>query len=1336
MSFDISGARDEGYTDSQIADHLAGLHGYDVAGARTEGYTDVQIAEHLASRSTSLAKAKNAAVEMFAPVSVMDKAQPASDTQSAARAGITVGDSGRISTISDRAMDISVDRALAPKGGVERDTMAETSRFIQGSTSPRIADQAAVTRKPEQVMADAAEGTLKYATKEAPMRSLAETYTDLGKDFMSGVAGLSSTVGQVEKFAGLEKIGQALVDEGDSAQKYWSSLKSEYGKQEEGRKFIRSGDFSSFGNAVNTLASGNFEMGDAGLATIVGQATQSAPGMVAMGGAGKLVSVGLIKTGAVDWATGLLTKTGISLPAAEKIAQYTADGVSFGGAEGVFSGLQNAAQTGAEIRGMSFDKLKKSDNFNKHFAEQDQSLSEAQRMVLARNAAASDAEAYILKHTIATTGGISALTGGGVFGVLNRGAGTMLGRAATGILSEGLLQELPQSGIEQYWQNKAKNLFADPNQDVSEGVAEQAVQGGAVGAVMGVAGGGGVANEQQKQPPAQTQADIDIHAADILGTPEPVIPFPDAKPGSLSSAANVATKQGLTPQNASILPTQPAQEQNNASQAISPEAQQQTQGIPSDAIAGHPSEVVLPDNTALPAQWEVVDADQVTATLKEGKNQPRDRSRATSDVQVNGIANAPDYRRLSDSPVMDVGAPTLSMDGAIVGGNGRFEGVSRAYDQGTAGEYLARLNADVAAKGIDPALFAHMKKPVLVRRITQPLDTRAVAVASNSGGSLQYSALELAKIDGERMATLGDIEVNDAGDIDMTVANMQNVRRALAGYGAAELGSMADKDGMLSQEGIRRIKNAMMYKAYGNSPVLSRLVESTDNELRSVSGALVRAAGAVAGVRADMAAGAIPNKTDIAADLVVAVELLSKIKSGGGSVEQYLAQHGLFKGEYTEAAATILRFLSENIRSQKRMAEFIRAYYDALASEDTQTGSMFEDLQPATKQERLNHAKQQTEAGPEKTASGSAGIADAQDQQQPEGAKGAAESGGEGQQAVTQAAPVESPLLTSPTKEDLAQRERAAEQAKADEETQAKKAQSERDVADIAARTKARVSNADNFVMGESSKDAAKPVGDLFNQPESKPQPNSNPLASALLQYEDTGEIATVSDLANEVERLIDDDQAPSTLQAALDDYRQELADDHEMAGRGDMNTAEENFISAVRSAIADADMDAALNDLGAIMRDVAGVKRIMPEDHEKLLPVLVKLFDAAFRKGYYDLKAAARYVRKVLAEHDATKAFAKFIPNALMDKAAKEAASKMPDGFFDNQGLFTQSEPVSKAAQPAAEITISDIPASLKIQISGMVDGKTKRKLVNARKAMQSASQRVSKLEALRNCL
>lgn len=416
------------------------------------------------------------------------------------------------------------------------------------------------------------------------------------------------------------------------------------------------------------------------------------------------------------------------------------------------------------------------------------------------------------------------------------------------------------------------------------------------------------------------------------------------------------------------------------------------QPVPDENNAG----IVLPDGTDLPAKWDVVDADTVTASLKEGVNQPRDRSRAASDIQVQGIANNPDYRRLSHSPVMDIGAPTLSHDGLIVGGNGRFEGVSRAHDQGTAKDYLAQLKADAKAKGIDPARIDAMKKPVLVRRITKPFDTRKLAVASNSGTGMQYSAMEMAKIDAGRMKGLADIEVTDSGDIALTGSNRQSIRDALGDYNAAELGSMVDKHGTMSQEGVRRIRNAMLYAAYGSNSTLERLVESTDNDMRNISGALVKAAGSVAKARSDIEAGALPKELDISADLVKAVEELAKIRAQGMTVDEHLAQIGMFGDDMTEDEKQILRILGANIRSQKKIADFIRSYYDAVSHIDLTSGDMFGAKTP-TKPELLEHAKERiTEKQPavKDLFARSPGTANSEGTKQP-GDNGGAEASGQ-----------------------------------------------------------------------------------------------------------------------------------------------------------------------------------------------------------------------------------------------------------------------------------------------------------------------------------------------------
>lgn len=52
--FDVAGARKAGYSEAEIADHLAQSSGFDVAGARSAGYSDADIVKHLAGPGPSM----------------------------------------------------------------------------------------------------------------------------------------------------------------------------------------------------------------------------------------------------------------------------------------------------------------------------------------------------------------------------------------------------------------------------------------------------------------------------------------------------------------------------------------------------------------------------------------------------------------------------------------------------------------------------------------------------------------------------------------------------------------------------------------------------------------------------------------------------------------------------------------------------------------------------------------------------------------------------------------------------------------------------------------------------------------------------------------------------------------------------------------------------------------------------------------------------------------------------------------------------------------------------------------------------------------------------------
>ena len=432
---------------------------------------------------------------------------------------------------------------------------------------------------------------------------------------------------------------------------------------------------------------------------------------------------------------------------------------------------------------------------------------------------------------------------------------------------------------------------------------------------------------------------------------------------------------------------------------------------------GAATRIITPDGRKLAAQWDVVEADSVQATMKEGVNQPRDRTRAASDAQVRAIARNPDFDRLSDtSQTMDYGAPTLTREGVIVAGNGRFEGVSGAYAGApqAAAQYRAQLEENAQRFGLDAQRIRGMKKPVLVRRVTQDADTRQLAVQSNQPAGLRMSDMEQAALDAERMgANLADLHIHEDGSIAPTQHNHEVIARALGGYTTEEAGEFMAADGGLSQAGLRRVRNAILYRAYGKSDVLTRLLEAPDADMRNVGTALLRAAGSLAENRRAMDENHIPAEYDIAADLEAAIAALSRIRASGQHVESFLAQSDWVGGGLSESGRTILRMVSENLRSAKAITQFLREYAARVQSLQNTSGGLFGDMPRPGKQEVLEDVKRRFDeqrnlargqndlfGQPADSARGDGGTATADGQDaKPAGVAGDARGAGSGAQA-------------------------------------------------------------------------------------------------------------------------------------------------------------------------------------------------------------------------------------------------------------------------------------------------------------------------------------------------
>lgn len=362
-------------------------------------------------------------------------------------------------------------------------------------------------------------------------------------------------------------------------------------------------------------------------------------------------------------------------------------------------------------------------------------------------------------------------------------------------------------------------------------------------------------------------------------------------------------------------------------------------------VSGANDEIDVGNGNYQPFQYEVVDASTLTPTQQKDENQFRDRDRASSQTQINNIARNLDPRKLASSPTMDVGAPLLALDGkTIIAGNGRTMAIRQAYQEGGADGYRQFLQDNSAQFGIDPAQLNEMENPVLVRRLTSPVDIAQVAINSNEQGGMRMSDLEQAKVDARRLPSMDNFVANDDGDIN-SVDNQYFIGQFIKNQPENVRNELLDSRGNLSQTGVQRMRNAMLYEAYGDSQTLSRLIENTDQGAKNVLNALTSIAPKVAQTQQGINIGKLSSDVNISKDVIQAVEKYNQLNAQGFKISDYLAQED-FVGDLSPEAREILTIFDENRRSGKRIAQVLGAYLDqAQMQGNLSQASMFGDVE-------------------------------------------------------------------------------------------------------------------------------------------------------------------------------------------------------------------------------------------------------------------------------------------------------------------------------------------------------------------------------------------------------
>jgi DdrB-like nuclease len=312
--------------------------------------------------------------------------------------------------------------------------------------------------------------------------------------------------------------------------------------------------------------------------------------------------------------------------------------------------------------------------------------------------------------------------------------------------------------------------------------------------------------------------------------------------------------------------------------------------------------IVTPRGRKIGAQYEVVELGDLTPSHTDDMSvnprfpaelQPRARERAASQAQVAEIAGNLEPSLLGRSASASEGAPIIGPDGVVESGNGRVLALGRAYSQGmpSAVNYRAWLQA----QGFN---VEGMSQPVLVRRRTtelSPADRQAFTREANERTTLTPSASEQAMTDARNLSDQS-LDYYQGGELHAG-ANRNFIRTFIDSVvPPSERGGMFDKTGAISQDGLRRVENALFAKAYEDAGILGRLREDTDTNIRAIGNALVDTAPAWAGLRADARAGRIRPEMDITPALVEAANIVSRARQQGLPVSDLVNQVDMLAG--------------------------------------------------------------------------------------------------------------------------------------------------------------------------------------------------------------------------------------------------------------------------------------------------------------------------------------------------------------------------------------------------------------------------------------------------------
>ncbi len=346
----------------------------------------------------------------------------------------------------------------------------------------------------------------------------------------------------------------------------------------------------------------------------------------------------------------------------------------------------------------------------------------------------------------------------------------------------------------------------------------------------------------------------------------------------------------------------------------------------------------------VPFRYAVVDeSDLITShdpdTLQENPKfdqgiQPRDRTRAGYEDQINTMVGTLDPEELGHSYKASDGAPFAGDDAMVESGNGRTIAIKRVYKSHPekASEYSGWVKDSAGDFEIDPEKLKGIPKPVLVRirtSLPEGVTREDFAQHANEDAKANMGAVETANNDQKAMTpdVMALFEPSENGDIN-TAGNRQFIQKFSSSVvGPGQKNPFMLADGSVSSEGVRRIRNAVFSKAYGGSTALEKLAEDPSDNTKSITNGLVIAAPKFANMQSAIEKGDLYDLNPSQA-IGRAVARLTALRDQKMSIEDFLKQEDIFGKDPVEGV--ILDIFDKNKRSAKRIASVFKHYVDAV----------------------------------------------------------------------------------------------------------------------------------------------------------------------------------------------------------------------------------------------------------------------------------------------------------------------------------------------------------------------------------------------------------------------